>query len=320
MRYTALSAPIAATTLLSLLLASCSSTAPLPTAPEQGSQAVTVQIKDVSFTGPSWKGQNVTLTGKLYLPGTVAPTNTLPTVVMMHGCSGIWSRKDGKIAKDANGNYVVGSMFTEWGKRLANNGYVALLVDSFTPRNNLDGVCDVDPTVSGISEVTDRPQDAYAAYTFLQNSYSNWVNPQKVGLLGWSNGGSATLSTLASNTWTSNVFKAGVAFYPGCGLRDAYGGLSQSTYVPYAPLRIWHGSIDDLYTGAGSNTAYPCNKRIDRARVLSPSVDFSMTVHTGAQHSFDQARATEAKWTQDDLNAKVTADQDTLDFFNSKLK
>ena len=316
LRYLALSAPAA---LLSLMLASCSSTAPLP-APAQGTQAVTVQIKDVSFTGPAWKGQTLTLTGKLYLPGTVAPTNTLPTVVMMHGCSGIWSRKDGKLVKDAGSNYVVGSMFTEWGKRLASNGYVALLVDSFTPRNNLDGVCDIDPSVSGISEVTDRPLDAYAAYTFLQNNYSSWVNTQKVGLLGWSNGGSATLSTLASNTWTSNVFKAGVAFYPGCGLGSAYGGLAQSTYVPYAPVRIWHGSIDDLYTGSGSNTAYPCNKRIDRAKVLSPSVDFSMTVHTGAQHSFDQAKSTEAKWTQDDLTAKSTADQDTLDFFNSKLK
>ncbi|WP_051964889.1 dienelactone hydrolase family protein [Deinococcus misasensis] len=305
-------------TLISALLASCSSTNALPQASVQP-QNVTVQVKDVSFQGPSWKGQNITLTGKLYLPGNVAPSQPLPAVVMMHGCSGIWSRKDGKLVTDANGNYVVGSLFTAWGKRLASNGYVALLVDSFTPRNNLDGVCDLDPSVTGISEVTDRPLDAYAGYTFLQNTYGNWVNVQKVGLLGWSNGASATLSALASNTWNSTAFKAGVAFYPGCGLYGSYGGVAQSTYVPYAPLRIWHGSIDPLYLG-DSKASYPCTQRVDRAKLLSPNVDFSMTVHSGAQHSFDQAKTTESKWTQADFDAQTAADAATLNFFNGKLK
>ena len=47
-------------------------------------------------------------------------------------------------------------------------------------------------------------------------------------------------STLASMDESRNVngmqpFKAAVAFYPGCGMYNAFGGLSGSTWKPYAP-------------------------------------------------------------------------------------
>ena len=242
---------------------------------------------DVSFR----TSQNIIITGKLFLPTT--PSTPIPAVVMMHGCSGIYSFSDP--TKD------LALLYKEWGERLTNAGYAALLVDSFTGRNAAQDQCSNGS--GGVSEVTDRAYDAYGAWQFLKTYYSGWINPNKVALLGWSHGASSTLSTL-SNTWVSpfgNPFKAGFAFYPGCGLYGAFGGFSPSTYGPYAPLSILHGCIDPLYT-----SGY-CDKRISNAIRLG-STNMRMTVYPGAQHNFDNARAGDSKWTQADVNAKISAD------------
>ena len=242
---------------------------------------------DVSFPTP----QGITITGKLYTPA--SPAALAPAVVMMHGCSGIYSFSD-----PAKG---LALLYNEWGERLAKAGYVALLVDSFTGRNTAQNQCDNGS--SGVSEVTDRPYDAYGAWQFLKTSYSGWVDPAKIALLGWSHGASSTMSTL-SNTGVSQwgkPFKAGFAFYPGCGLYGAFGGISTSTYAPYAPLYILHGSVDPFYT-----IGY-CDKRINNAIKLG-STNMSMSVYLGGQHSLDNARAVDSTWTQADVDAKASAD------------
>lgn len=254
---------------------------------------------DVSF--PTLQG--ITITGKLYLP--TGSTNPVPAVVMMHGCSGIYSYSD-----PTKG---LAMLFKEWGERLTNAGYAALLVDSFSGRNVEQNQCNNGS--SGISEVTDRPYDAYGASQFLRTQYSGWIDPEKIVLLGWSHGASSTISTL-SDTMVSRFgkqFKAGFAFYPGCGLYNAFGGISTSTYVPYAPLRILHGSIDPLYT-----SGY-CDKRISNAQKLG-STNMSMTVYPGAQHSFDNARTVDSTWTQADVDAKAAADEFVMNYLNMMFK
>ena len=247
--------------------------------------------------------QGITLTGKLYLPA--SPAAFVPAVVMMHGCAGIYSYSDP--------SNDLALLYKEWGERLSNAGYVALLVDSFTGRKVDQNQCDNGS--GGVSEVTDRPYDAHGAWRFLTTYYSGWIDSTKIALLGWSHGASSTMSTL-SNTWVNQwgkPFKAGFAFYPGCGLYNAYGGISTSTYVPYAPLYILHGSIDPLYT-----SGY-CDKRINNAIKLG-STNMSMTVYPGAKHNFDNARAVDSKWTQADVDAKASADAFVMTRLNSLFK
>lgn len=254
---------------------------------------------DVSFSTL----QGITITGKLYLP---AGSNTLaPAVVLMHGCSGIYSYSD-----PSKG---LALLYKEWGARLASAGYVALIVDSFSARNTPQNQCG--NSSGGVSEVTDRPYDAYGAAQFLKTSYSGWVAPAKIALLGWSHGASSTLSTLSDTMVStfSKPFKAGFALYPGCGLYNAFGGISTSTYVPYAPLYILHGSIDPLYT-----SGY-CDKRVNNAIKLG-STDMSMSVYLGAQHDFDNARMVDSKWTQADVDAKAAADAFVMLHLNDMFK
>lgn len=247
--------------------------------------------------------QGITITGKLYLPAGVA--TPVPAVVLMHGCSGIYSYSD-----PAKG---LALLYKEWGERLAGAGYAALVVDSFSGRNKPQNQCSNGS--EGVSEVTDRPYDAHGAAKFLKTDYSSLIDPAKIALLGWSHGASSTMSTL-SDSMTGTLgkpFKAGFAFYPGCGLFNAFGGISTSTYVPYAPLQIMHGSIDPLYTNGY------CDKRVNNAIKLG-TLNMSMSVYLGAQHHFDNARVVDDKWTQADVDAKQAADAAIMLKLNNLLK
>jgi len=213
----------------------------------------------------------------------------------MHGCSGIYSYSD-----PSRG---IALLYTEWAARLNDAGYAALLVDSFSPRNVGQNQCSNGD--NGVSEANDRPRDAYAAQKYL--SKQRTVDASRIVLLGWSHGAGATLATL-SDTMVKpgeKPYKAGYAFYPGCGLYNAFGGISTSTYRPYVPLTILHGSADPLY-----QSGY-CQQRIDNALNFGAR-DFSMTVFSGAQHSFDMARSAVSPWTMYDINAKTSADAQVM--------
>jgi dienelactone hydrolase len=242
-------------------------------------------VKDVSFPND----QNINITGKLYLPdSTYSPS---PVVVMMHGCSGIFSYSD-----PSRG---VAALYREWAERLNSAGYAALLVDSFTARKAVQNQCG--NSGAGVSEVTDRPSDAYGAHKYLSKQRNIDVN--RIALLGWSHGASSTLAALSDTMVRAGEtpYKAGYAFYPGCGLYNAFGGISTSTYRPYTALTILHAGADPLY-----QSGY-CQQRIDNALALGAQ-DFSMTVYSGAQHSFDMARSIVSAWTIYDVNAKTSAD------------
>jgi dienelactone hydrolase len=242
-------------------------------------------VMDVSFVND----QDLKITGKLYLPDSAYSPS--PVVVLMHGCSGIYSYSD-----PTRGIAV---LYREWATRLNNAGYAALLVDSFTPRNVEQDQCNNGD--AGVSEVNDRPRDAYAAQKYLARQRT--VDAGRIVLLGWSHGASSTLAAL-SDTMVKpgeKPYTAGYAFYPGCGLYNAFGGISTSTYKPYVPLTMFHGDADPLY-----RSGY-CQQRIDNA-IAAGANNFSMTVFPGAQHSFDMARSAVSPWTTYDVNAKATAD------------
>lgn len=242
--------------------------------------------------------QGLTLTGWLFKPST---TGRHPAVVMLHGCSGVYSYSD-----PTRG---IATLYREWGDRFVKAGYVALLVDSFTPRNAPQDQCGNGNT--GVSEVNDRPHDAYAGLKYLASK--SYVYADKIGLLGWSHGGSAAMSSLDVSKFNASLnFKAAVAFYPGCGLYNAFGGVSTSTWKPYAPFVILIGSADTTVSPSF------CQTRVSRAKALGAS-GTSITIFTNAHHSFDMARSVTATFTQDDVNAKTAADAQAMQFFAAAL-
>jgi dienelactone hydrolase len=221
---------------------------------------------------------------------------------MMHGCAGVYSFSDP--TKGIN------SLYREWGDRLVAGGYVALLVDSFTPRQAPQNQCELPRAV--VSEIKDRPLDAYAGLKFLASE--PYVDASKVALLGWSQGGSSVMAAMhVGRADPVYRFKAAAAFYPGCGLRNAFGGVSQSTWRPYAAFMIFHGSADAVVR------AGICRARVTRAQLLGATFT-RIIIYRDAQHSFDAARTATAPFAEADVAAKIAADARIMQFFRGRLR
>jgi dienelactone hydrolase len=243
--------------------------------------------------------QGIILKGWLFEPSGAGP---FPAVVMMHGCAGVYS--NGRPGKG------ITSLYREWGDRLVKAGYVALLVDSFTPRNAPQNQCDSGKPA--VSEVKDRPYDAYAGLRYLTSLPD--VSADKIGLLGWSQGGSSVMASMHITKYTAvSSFKAAVAFYAGCGLHNWYGGLERSTWKPYAPMVFLHGSADTVVR------ANLCRIRIKAAKELG-ATQVGITVFANAHHKFDQATRVGNGFTQADVRAKRAADPQTMQFFATHLR
>lgn len=226
-------------------------------------------------------------------------TGTVPTVVMLHGCSGIYSYSD-----PTKG---ISSIHTEWAKRLTAAGYAALLVDSYSPRGTQN---ECNNGTRGVNEAVDRPKDALAAQTWLVNNLRAPAN--RIALLGWSNGASATLATMdMSHANGGRPFVEAFALYPGCGLLNEFGGVSNSTWLPYAPVTIHHGTLDALYTDG------KCMTRVTRAQGLGASTAtgnaVALITYTDAHHSFDLTKNPPVlPYTSADVDAKVSTDASVM--------
>jgi len=263
--------------------------APVPTF------AWTNTAQQVSFVN----AQGITLTGWLFKPIGNGP---FPAVVMMHGCNGIFSFSD-----PTRG---IANMYREWGDRLVSAGYTALLVDSFTPRKAAQNQCG--NGITGVSEVNDRPYDAYAGLKYLASRAD--VSGSRIGLLGWSHGGSASMMSMDTTKYnTTNNFKVAAAFYPGCGLYDALGAVKNSTWKPYAPITILIGSADTVVS-----VDY-CTTRVSKAQALG-AANVSIAVFQNAKHSFDGAVKVANGFTQADVDAKNAADIQVTKLFATYLR
>jgi dienelactone hydrolase len=101
------------------------------------------------------------------------------------------------------------------------------------------------------------------------------VDVKRIGLLGWSNGGSTVLA--ATNARHRDVATAqvrpafAIAFYPGCEADEKRG------YEPVAPLLILTGGADDWTPAA------PCRTLARTSADPKPEIE----VYPGAYHDFD---------------------------------
>lgn len=215
-----------------------------------------------------------TLTGYLFKPAGVA--GKAPAVVMMH-------TKDGAYSSRADGDYRASTLtprFKFWGQYWASRGYYVLLVDSYGARGFPQGFGDtpVKDRPASTDDVDVRPLDAYGALQYLRSLPE--VDGDRVGLMGFSNGGSATLATMADDKpgdMRKHGFRAAIALYPGCLLKKRF---DKKGYKPYAPVRLFMGSADK---GASPTT---CKTLVERSRKARGDID--LTLYEGAGHGFDE--------------------------------
>ncbi|MBV9583762.1 MAG: dienelactone hydrolase family protein, partial [Alphaproteobacteria bacterium] len=183
------------------------------------------------------------LDGYLYRP---SGEGRRPAIVGMHGCSGMFSRSTGAISP----------IYRDWAAELTRQGYVFLLVDSFRPRNHGE-MCSI--LGFELELYRTRPKDAYGALWYLQAQ--PFVRGDRIGLLGWSQGGGVTLFSIGNRSLgrpadlPQGDFRAAVAFYPGsCNIER-----QPADWTSRIPLLVLIGA-EDVWTPAA-----PCKAFLDGA-------------------------------------------------------
>ena len=211
----------------------------------------------VSF--PSFDGAGnapVVLSGYYF----AAATSPAPAIAMFHGCGGAYD-KQGALSR----------RLREYAELFNGLGMHVLVVDSLTARYEKE-LC---TQRTGTRRVTqaNRRLDALGAIAYLADRAD--VDAKRIGMIGWSNGGSTVLS--ASNLHHRDVAAAvvkpafAIAFYPGCE-SDLKRG-----YSPAAPLLMLVGQLDDWTPSA------PCVALATSVTEMRPEI----AVYPGAWHGFD---------------------------------
>ena len=164
-----------------------------------------------------------------------------------------------------------------WGEYWAARGYLALLPDSFGPRDKGHGFgrgSHDDPDRDDVNERTVRPLDAEGALKYLQARRD--VVPARIYLQGWSNGASTTLNVMYRQALAKGSgFRAAIAMYPGCGPR----ALISADWTTSAPVTVFLGSDDEEVNPA------VCHKVLDAA--ASKGIAVKLVDYIGATHDFD---------------------------------
>ena len=206
---------------------------------------------------------------------TGATSAKYPAIVMLHGCGGAYGR-DGQL----------NARHTMWGEYLAAQGYVALMLDSFSSRG-FKQICTVKFSERTLKE-SDRVGDAYAALAYLRQLPN--VDASRIALLGWSHGGGVALATIShrpTNTAGSAAppsvgsgFNAAIAFYPGCTTRNK----SADRFHPYAPSLLLIGEADDWTPAA------PCKELA--TTVAARGEPMQIVTYPDTFHDFDSPTLT----------------------------
>jgi dienelactone hydrolase len=221
------------------------------------------------------------LVGYLFAPPTEGPH---PAVVMLHGRGGPYSSNISKgctlVAKDDSSPCNASSLskrHVAWGTYWANHGYLALLPDSFGPRNKGHGFerfTHDDPDRDDVNERTVRPLDAEGALRYLQSRDD--VVPGQIYLQGWSNGASTALNVMYRQiSLRAGGFRAAMALYPGCGSR----ALISKDYKVGSPVTVFLASEDEEVSPA------VCHQVLDAAKTNGSPVN--VVDYPGATHDFD---------------------------------
>jgi dienelactone hydrolase len=191
-----------------------------------------------------------------------AATSPAPACAMFHGCAGPYDRKG-----------ALSRRMRDYTELFHGLGMHVLVVDSLTPRYEKE-LCTQRNARRRVTQAN-RRLDALGAVEYLAQRSD--VDVRRIGLVGWSNGGSTVLS--ATNLRHHAVAEAAVkpafaiAFYPGCEAE------LRRRYVPDAPLLLLVGQLDD-WSAPG-----PCLALARSAPEPKPEI----VSYAGAWHGFDSA-------------------------------
>jgi dienelactone hydrolase len=253
---------------------------------------------------PSADGRT-TLVGYVFKPPATFGSR-VPAVVMMHGRAGAYST----LAHGVFDASTLSQRHQFWGRWWAEQGYIAILVDGFGPRGFGQGFPrgSYGSRPEELNEVIVRPLDAYGTLAYLRSRPD--VRPDRIGLQGWSNGGSATLATMATDApgiaehTPAAGFRAALAFYPACGLKSHF---ATTGYSAYAPLRVFMGTADE-----------EVSPRVCRLLLERAGGDVQSRFYEGATHDFDDPGRR-----RQSVNANAQARKDVIqratDFFAQEL-
>ncbi len=211
----------------------------------------------VSFPSLDGAGNAPLVLTALWFPAAASPA---PAVALFHGCGGAFDRR-GQLSK----------RMREYAALFNRAGYHALVVDSLTPRYETE-LCTQRIGARRVTQAN-RRLDALGAVAYLAERAD--VDAKKIGLIGWSNGGSTVLA--ATNLRHRDVASAqvqpafAVAFYPGCEADLKRG------YEAAAPLLMLVGQSDD-WAAPG-----PCCALAREASGPRPEIEG----YAGAYHGFD---------------------------------
>jgi dienelactone hydrolase len=195
-----------------------------------------------------------------------------PAVVLMHGCSGL-RNAEGRIA----------AIYRAWMRALFARGYDVLTVDSAGSRG-FGQTCTAGP--DRVTEYRDRPKDAYAALQYLQAQ--PFVRPDRIALMGWSQGGAIALLSINDKSigrppGLARDFRTAVAFYPGaCSERlqsKPFTQVEPQGWTTAVPLLVLFGEADTWTLFA------PCEAFIAAARARGNPVELKS--YPAAVHGFD---------------------------------
>lgn len=216
-------------------------------------------------------GQPIELIGFWFAAtGTAATATPAPAVVLLHGCGGTYDRR-GELSERA----------LDYARLLNARGMHALVLDSLTPRGEKQ-LCTQRIGTRRITQAN-RRLDALGAIDWLAHRPD--VDAQRIGLMGWSNGGSTVLAAL--NLRHAEVASAplqpafAVAFYPGCEAELKRG------FETRTKLLMLVGEADDWTPAA------PCHELARATGGTAPEIEG----YAGAYHGFDSAA--KVRWRQD---------------------
>jgi dienelactone hydrolase len=193
-----------------------------------------------------------------------AGTGPFPAVVAMHDCDGLGGHSVG-----------IAPWYRDWGERLAAGGFAVVFPDSYTSRGIVQQ-CHIPGRARTVQASRERIEDANAARRWLQEQ--PWIVPNRISLVGWSDGGAAALWSVRPRVGGNDGkpdFRSAIAFYPACRR------LHYSAWSARVPTLILVGAADDW------TPAHECQQMVEDARGRSAGT--TIVIYPDAHHNFDRA-------------------------------
>ncbi|XQW84874.1 dienelactone hydrolase family protein [Thalassotalea piscium] len=206
---------------------------------------------------PEQNLEPTTVHAQLFLPPGASAENPVPAMVILHGSGGILPSRE-----------------TAYGQWMASHGIAGLVVNSYGAR----GVTEQTPYGLRVAVVSDADEvaDAYSALKFLNQHPA--IKPSKIGVMGFSYGGMATLAALDKRI-QQNLAKEVPAFALHL---DYYGPCHfdlQTTETTGAPLFSLRGAEDQ------SNNLEACARIENSLRAAGSAV--GSTIFPSAGHGWE---------------------------------